>query len=113
MIQIRRGVFETNSSSTHSISILPQEDFEKFKKGEIFRQDYPEKFLTKEEVIAFLKEKEPEANLENEDVFSDLANEYEFRTFDNYSGDYYETYEEHYTTKSGDKIVAFGYYGNN
>lgn len=32
--QIRRGVFETNSSSTHSITICSPEDFELLKRGE-------------------------------------------------------------------------------
>lgn len=36
----------------------------------------------------------------------------DYRTWDNFGCGEYETYEEHYTTKSGDKIVAFGYYGN-
>lgn len=36
MIQIRRNVFETNSSSTHSLVILREEDWEKVKAGELF-----------------------------------------------------------------------------
>ena len=30
MIQIRAGVFETNSSSTHSLCIMTQDDFNKW-----------------------------------------------------------------------------------
>ena len=33
MKQIRIGVFETNSSSTHSISICTKDEFEKLEKG--------------------------------------------------------------------------------
>ena len=33
-IQIREGVFETNSSSTHSLVIATKSEFESFKKGE-------------------------------------------------------------------------------
>lgn len=36
MIQIRRNVFETNSSSTHSLVLLREEDWEKVKAGELF-----------------------------------------------------------------------------
>ena len=36
MIKIRRNVFETNSSSTHSIAILKKEDWQSVKKGELF-----------------------------------------------------------------------------
>lgn len=34
-IQIRQGVFETNSSSVHSLTIVAEDDFEKFVKGEM------------------------------------------------------------------------------
>lgn len=33
MIQIRAGVFETNSSSTHSLCIMPKDDFYKWVSG--------------------------------------------------------------------------------
>ena len=33
--QIRRGVFETNSSSTHSLTMCSEEEFEQWKKGEV------------------------------------------------------------------------------
>ena len=36
MIQVRRSVFETNSSSTHSLVILQEADWEKVKAGELF-----------------------------------------------------------------------------
>ena len=35
----------------------------------------------------------------------------EVTTYDTLGGGEYETFERHHTTKSGDKIVAFGYYG--
>lgn len=36
MRTIRRGTFETNSSSAHSITVMRKEDWENFKKGEAF-----------------------------------------------------------------------------
>lgn len=36
----------------------------------------------------------------------------DYNTFETYGGEYYETYSESFTTKSGDEIVAFGYYGH-
>ena len=36
MIQIRSNIFETNSSSTHSLVILKKEDWEEVKKGNLF-----------------------------------------------------------------------------
>lgn len=34
-IKIRRGVFETNSSSVHSLVMCTDDDYYKWKKGEI------------------------------------------------------------------------------
>lgn len=33
--QIRLGVYETNSSSTHSLTICSEEEFEQWKNGEL------------------------------------------------------------------------------
>ena len=36
IFQVRRGVFETNSSSTHTLTICSKDDFDKWKHGEVF-----------------------------------------------------------------------------
>ena len=65
--QVRRGVFETNSSSTHSLTMCLQSDYDRWTSGEVllFKGSgwcYPEDkkpqkngFYTKEEAIAFEK----------------------------------------------------------
>ena len=92
--QIRHSVFETNSSSTHSITICSAEEFEKFKSGDLVYDDYKDVFVDSSTV----------------DVDSDTDR---YQTFDNYfDNDYLETYTSRYTSKSGDEIVVFGKYGN-
>lgn len=44
---IRRGIFETNSSSTHAMTICTEEEYDKWKKGE--RYYYYEQLITPEE----------------------------------------------------------------
>ena len=39
--QIRRGVFETNSSSVHTLAITTNTNWDKFKKGELLMKGYP------------------------------------------------------------------------
>ena len=39
--QIRRGVFETNSSSVHTLAITTSTDWDRFEKGELLMKDYP------------------------------------------------------------------------
>ena len=37
--QIRRGVFETNSSSTHSITLMMKKDYDRWQKGDLYLFD--------------------------------------------------------------------------
>lgn len=71
--QIRRGVFETNSSSVHTLSITTTTDWDRFKKGELLMKGYPYD-------ISFV-----DANsVDKEQVF----------TYDKYDdGEYYSDYE--------------------
>ena len=36
MVQVRKGVFETNSSSTHSLVMAVQSEFDKWENGELY-----------------------------------------------------------------------------
>lgn len=58
-IQIRRNVFETNSSSVHSITMCSKDDFEKWENNSnyyfLHRYDKPDVIGTKEEMIELLK----------------------------------------------------------
>lgn len=104
MIQIRRNVFETNSSSTHSITICTEDEYQMWKRGEVYWSRYSEKFVSKEDVEEGFKKS-------RNDDFNDYLYDEGLYTFDRYNDIEMETYEEHYQTKSGDKIIAFGYYG--
>lgn len=59
MIKIRKGVFETNSSSTHSMVIVPDNDKEYYVLG------WDDEVFTKEELIDYLKEGINNYNREN------------------------------------------------
>lgn len=39
IFQVRQGIFETNSSSTHTLTICSKDDFDKWKHGEVFWLD--------------------------------------------------------------------------
>lgn len=152
MKTIRHNVFETNSSSTHSLTIVPEEEFEKFKNCDLLldycafvsaedeyknvmenlescennmSDDYRATYKTE---LTFEKFKEVLSKLcygdlsyyHRKDARKDIQTHYdavkaalgeEIVTYRTMGGEEYETFERHYTTKSGDKIVAFGYYG--
>lgn len=119
--QIRRGVFETNSSSVHSLTMCSEEEYEKWKNEEVLFWKERDKFGTREEIIAELKTLKSwsgnlwyaNVNWENEDEVHDVFSDEGIMTY-NYFFEYYyyETYSYRHTTPSGDKIVAFGYYGH-
>jgi hypothetical protein len=52
--QIRFGVFETNSSSTHAVAVMTDEEYQKYKKGEVLISRYGD-VMTKEEYEAEVK----------------------------------------------------------
>ena len=127
--QIRRGVFETNSSSVHSLQIMSVDDYDRWNNdnnsflyigsGWSFEEHHkPEnnKIYTKEEVIEFIRHckyvdmdsitEEDELDTFHEEGF------YESEYWWDYYGEEFETYEEIFSTPSNDKMVAFGYYGH-
>lgn len=140
MLQIRKNVFETNSSSTHSITMCSQDEYDAWMKGDVLLNDgwwgkdntsefKNKKFVTRAEAEDIIR-KDPFYNEEKDGDLSkvpdnDLAKghydyetksyvgfDYGFYTFDNYMvNEYLEWFEEEYTTPSGDTVVAFGLYG--
>jgi hypothetical protein len=111
---VRHGVFETNSSSVHSLSIMTQEKFSKWdnsnfmKDGETYTFDEGKEMLMAD--ADFLRWYGEESKEYDEETWNDMFREYEFYTKEDFGGDY-ETFEEKFTTPSGDKMVAFGFFG--
>lgn len=120
MRTIRIGTFETNSSSTHSITMCMESDFLKWKNGEMYWNRWNESLVSKEEVekeMAKLKEEfiseHPDYDKDDidwEEQLEDYLNSdkeyYTYEEFNNYDYIEYETFEDSY-----DGVVAFGYYG--
>lgn len=153
MKTIRNKVFETNSSSTHCITLVDLEDFEKLEECETLLNDgalVPAKevyddmmknLVDMEEQMTenYRKTYKDTLTYENfikimqsfsyndlsysvredcsEDIDSDIMAvkaglNYDVTTYSCLGGEYYETFEDRHTTKHGDTVVAFGYYGN-
>ena len=89
---IRDSCFETNSSMTHSLVIDTEENFEKWRNGELIWDEYKEELVPSEECE---------------------GNRYEFSSYNEFSGDL-ETESGSFTTPSGEKIkwrARYGYDG--
>lgn len=135
MRQVRHGVFETNSSSTHSLTICTEEEFNKWTNGELMFDTYDEKLVevnTKisEEQKVYAKgyyEKSKKVfwksweQLSEEEIeawyvkyMTDMnkVDVYRYQTRDQFLYDSdLSTFTQHYKSPSGEKFVAFGKYG--
>lgn len=112
-IQIRRGVFETNSSSTHSLVITTQDDFAKWTNGEVYLDRDTGKFVDEDYLISYAKNSRwinTDGKTDGEILEEVLCDEYRFYTYDSY-GSGYEYFDERFTSPSGDDMVVFGYFG--
>ena len=140
IVQVRSGVFETNSSSTHSLNICTKSDYDRWvnDKNIVFIGDSylvgakdfgGREFVTKSEIIDYLT-KMNESITNEDDKFPETISGYFERDEDNwysispasedgiYDSDTYEldneeleSYTQEFTTPSGDEMVAFGTYG--
>ena len=126
MLQIRRNVFETNSSSTHSIVLCLKKDYNLFKSGAYYYIDscrLDKKFVTWDELVDIVKNNKILVGKNvyydmikykeqgNEEDLEELLKDWSIYTYDSYFDNEYESYFSQLTTPSGEDICAFGFYG--
>jgi hypothetical protein len=124
MRQIRRNVFETNSSSTHSITMCTSSEYNDWQNGKVYLNDSyigsnsqykDKKFVTKEEIVdIYAKSTHRELIDINDPNFESKIWNDDFYSYDRYwdeKEECFETFEESCMTPSGEEVIAFGYYG--
>lgn len=131
--QIRTAMFESNSSSCHTLHICSKDEFEKWKNGEVVYDEWNEVFATinniqvkkkdLKEFYSYRYEGNPfmkQFSELDEKALDQLKTEYiefndlqpEGKTYNEWNADYdLETYTKSYTSEHGDEIVIFGKYG--
>lgn len=124
MIQVRKNVFETNSSSTHTMVMCIDSDYDKWVKGKVYYCSWfpykADKSLEKES--NFYTEEEARAVCESAGIPFDPIEEDDynertdhFMTYDEFCDtEYLEVDESKYVTPAGETIHAvckFGYDG--
>lgn len=164
-IMVRNGVFETNSSSTHSITMCNESDYIKWKNNELYFYEEENRFVTPKERKEIIRRNVFRSLFVNVDwkrnviIYQDVDKQKEI-AFENYGdmcakvdalvtldaldrvtdqdiADYeekwvdgrfdipcsyqdyynnvseeYETFKEEFVTPNNDKVISFGYYGN-
>ena len=97
--KIRRGVFETNSSSVHSLTMCMESDFNKWVAGELVWSRWGDELVPITDEIKKSIEED-----EREYLTYEQFNDYDYID--------YETFENSYTTPNGETVKSFGYYGH-
>ena len=95
MKQVRFGIFETNSSSTHSLCICTRQDYLDWQSGLKLYDNYNDELYDKSAIDKKDIEEEP----------------YRYKDYEYTKDPYLDYYEQLFTTPSGDEMVAFGWYG--
>lgn len=106
-IQIRNQVFETNSSSTHSLCMISKNIMEEWKSGELYYLPENKSFITKEEYEDLHKGKPVYNSWGSVPLTMEQYFDGEWCTY------MYETFRESYTTDNNEVIYAFGHHGYN
>lgn len=139
MIKVRYGIFETNSSSTHSLIIATDKEYKQLLNEELFI-GWNNDFITREEVIDSLLKSAAKYDYSNDmlvllkeefdidasaitkeflkglrtDILDALCREFlgGIASYGSYmDSEYLENYEETYVSEHGDKIHIFGLFG--
>lgn len=131
--QIRTGVFESNSSATHTLTICSEETYKKWENGELLltwdNKFIPNKEMSEEEKdrichqwydehkCKYYKDYKDLTKKEKKEIEDDLKSKGYFnvsgKTYDEwYADDYLGYLEDSFITEHGDKVVAFSKAGN-
>lgn len=119
--QVRRGVFETNSSSTHSLTMMMKSEYDRWHTEQLYLYeggygwdfDKPDKnqLYTKDEAVNFTKMNK--YYKDEDEIDDEILKDAGFISSDDEGNEYLEGFYQEFTTPSGETIVAFGEYGYN
>ena len=96
--QIRRGVFETNSSSVHSMTMCMKSEYDKWVDGELVFDRW------NDELVPITDEVRKEMNKKYSDYLT-------YEQFYDWNCLEYKKFEKTFRTPKGEDVVSFGYYG--
>ena len=118
---VRKGVFETNSSSTHTMIMCTGEEYQKFEDGEMLVDLMDEELFSYDDIVDLItddyyKDEFSESGIDITDkravlkwAAKNIDDLQDVDTF--YDDEYLDTFSQSFTTESGEKVVAFGRYG--
>lgn len=104
---VRQSIFETNSSSTHSLTMCMKETYEKWRKGELFFMQDDNTFCTPEERKTMMKQSVIKHRMDSNHIRLE-DEDGNFKGYDShyiYKGVDLPTQEAHFTQENLDEIT--------
>ena len=128
MLQVRRNVFETNSSSTHSLCLCTKDEYNKWTDESntslvfyknvgrlIPLSDAKEKIIRIKQRYDDQEEINRINSMSEEELYKFVTDDYYFYSYKMYQDqeddEATEIYYDEFTTPKGDTVVMFGYEG--
>lgn len=108
MRTIRIGTFETNSSSTHSLTVVPESEFSLIDVDNMFIDG--DELITRDEAIFRLKKRAEYRNSDIDFDNDDEVNEAMYWQFKRWRD--VDNFNHHFVSPSGDRMVVYGWYGS-
>lgn len=96
MKQIRKNIFETNSSSTHAFNVCTEDEFSRWISEELLFDKWNDELVDSSDKDCSAKDR--------------YLNTNEWYDYHWHLG--HETFSQYFVIPSGDKMVAFGYFGH-
>lgn len=111
--QIRKSVFETNSSSTHTLTVVDTKDWNDFKEGRLLYDSYEGYFLTREDLKSKWEKCCQEYSYsdfeqESEEAMNEWRHDECIYTWDEYL-EMYEVLEEEIEEVNKTAVSIYGY----
>jgi len=111
----RGSIFETNSSATHSMIILSEDNYKKWEENELYAYEGDYKLYTFDEAFAELSKNSFYAKydkvVDRYNIDKALSSYGFYKCDDWFNDEYLEAESSDYTTEHGDKIVVCCRYG--
>ena len=118
---VRQGVFETNSSSVHSLTMMMKDDYEKFENGELFYiiYNYPyfknvdTDLINRDELYQIAKENGFIGKIHDTSELLDFfdGDVVSYDLFWDEDSECFDYFTDEFTTPKGETVIAFGRYG--
>lgn len=99
-VSVRRCLFETNSSSVHSVTMCSKSDYDKWINDKLYFDKWSDMLIPDSDKI----QKDRKENGYDTQYLT-------YNEFCDYEYLPHEIFEKTTTTEHGDTVVAFGYYG--